>query len=321
MINRLKTLTREFLDHLEIERGRSVRTVRNYDFYLQRFVAWSELREPAMITQDLVRRYRLWLNRYTDERGRELKKSTQNYHLIALRSFLKYLSKRDIASLAPAKVELARVPERSVQFLKDDELARFLDAPLGQHADPDPHADYSLLKLRDKAILETLFSTGLRVSELASLTRELINPKVQEFTVRGKGDKPRVVFLSPDARFWLKRYLDKRGDVAPYLFVSLDPAGAARSEVVGLTPRSIERTVAKYARAAGITKRITPHTLRHTFATDLLRNGADIRSVQTMLGHASITTTQIYTHVTDARLREVYSKFHGKKPRERHGLE
>jgi len=311
MSNFLKKLITDFLGHLEIERNRSVRTVRNYDFYLQRFVNWAKITEPDQITADKVRKYRLWLNRLEDKHGKTLKKSTQNYHLIALRSFLKYLSKRDIKSLAPEKIELAQMPERSVEFLKKEELERFLEAPLGNGKAGE--GGYSLLQLRDKSILETLFSTGLRVSELAGLTKELVNPQVEEFTVRGKGDKPRVVFLSNQARYWMKQYLEKRRDMSPYLFVSLDRAGEAREDEAGLTPRSIQRTVEKYARAAGITKRITPHTLRHTFATDLLRNGADIRSVQTLLGHSSITTTQIYTHVTDARLRQIYNDFHDKE--------
>jgi len=306
-------LISDFLTYLEVERNRSERTVRNYDFYLKRFFGWAKDATPEKLTLDMVRQYRVWLNRYKDERGEPLKKSTQNYHLIALRSFLKYLAKRDIGTLAPEKIELAKMPERSVEFLDESELERLLEAPLKAQAGASP-ADGLLppVRLRDKAILETLFSSGLRVSELAGLTREMINLKNEEFTVRGKGDKPRVVFLSNQARFWLKDYLAKRTDVDPHLFVSHDRAGKGRDSS-GLTPRSIQRIVEHYAKAAGITKRITPHTLRHTFATDLLRNGADIRSVQTLLGHSSITTTQIYTHITDERLREVYDKFHGRR--------
>lgn len=304
-------LVTDYLSYLEVERNRSERTVRNYDFYLRRFFNWARNIKPEDITIDTVRAYRIWLNRYKDDFGKGMKKNTQNYHLIALRSFLKYLAKRDINTLAPEKIELAKMPERSVEFLDAGELERLLDAPLNGGKVVDNTV--SILQLRDKAILETLFSTGLRVSELAGLNRKILNLKQEEFTVRGKGDKPRIVFLSQQARYWLKQYLDRRKDIEPAIFVSHDRAANGRSDVKGLTPRSIQRAVEYYARAAGITKRITPHTIRHTFATDLLRNGADIRSVQTMLGHASITTTQIYTHITDERLREVYNTFHGKR--------
>lgn len=309
------TLLSDFLTYLEVERNRSERTVKNYDFYLRRFFAWAKGIAPEKITLDNVRQYRVWLNRYKDERGRPMKKNTQNYHLIALRSFLKYLAKRDVKTLAPEKIELARMPERSVEFLDAPELERLLETPLlgGKAGD----GGYSLLQLRDKAILEMLFSTGLRVSELAGLTKTMVNLKREEFTVRGKGDKPRVVFLSNQARHWLQQYLERRRDVEPHLFVSHDRAANGREYDGGLTPRSIQRIVEHYARAAGITKRITPHTVRHTFATDLLRNGADIRSVQTLLGHSSITTTQIYTHITDERLKEVYNSFHAKRRRKK----
>ena len=224
-------------------------------------------------------------------------------------SFLKSLAKRDIASLAPEKIELAREPMREVDFLESDDLERLLEAPLKTPGN-------ELTKLRDQAILETLFSTGLRVGELTKLKRENINLKRDEFTIRGKGGKLRVVFLSDTAKAAIKNYLDKRQDVEPALFVPHDPARGGRAgqeqKQIGLTPRSIQRLVSKYARTAGLTKEITPHTLRHSFATDLLRNGADIRSVQTMLGHASITTTQIYTHVTNRQLKDVHKSFHGK---------
>lgn len=305
----------DFLTYLEVERNRSERTVKNYDFYLKRFFTWAKGVAPQKITLDMVRQYRVWLNRYKDERGQSMKKNTQNYHLIALRSFLKYLAKRDIDTLAPEKIELARMPERSVEFLDAPELERLLEAPLA--GGKAGEGGWSLLQLRDKAILETLFSTGLRVSELAGLTRQMVNLKREEFTVRGKGDKPRVVFLSNQSRHWLMQYLDRRRDTEPHLFVSHDRAGKGREYDGGLTPRSIQRIVEHYARAAGITKRITPHTVRHTFATDLLRNGADIRSVQTLLGHSSITTTQIYTHITDERLKEVYNSYHAKRRRKK----
>lgn len=310
MANQIQKLLTEFLEYLEIEKNRSQLTVRNYDFYLKRFFEFARISQPSQISLDKVRRFRLHLNRLTVG-GKHLKKSTQNYHIIALRSFLKYLAKRDIKALAPEKLELAKIEERTVEFLESSDLERILEVPLKQKA-PE------IIKLRDKAILELFFSTGLRVSELANLKINSINLKKDEFTVRGKGDKPRIVFLSNQAKHWLKQYLDKRHDMDPALFVSHDRASRKRfkseeSDSKGLTPRSIQRLVQKYARAAGITKNVTPHTLRHSYATDLLMSGADIRSVQAMLGHSSITTTQIYTHITNQQLRDVHKAFHGKR--------
>lgn len=305
-MSQIDKLLIDFLEYLEVERGRSARTIRNYDFYLRRFIKWAKHPSPASFNDGLIRKFRLWLNRAVPGRlDATIKKNTQNYHLIALRSFLKYLSRRDIKSMAPEKIELAKAPSRIVAFLETEELERVLRVPLAAGED--------LIALRDKAILETLFSTGLRVSELANLKIDQVNLKRDEFTVRGKGDKPRVVFLSDPAKEWLKKYLNKRHDTSHYMFICHDRAKRSREDSGPLTPRSIERLVQHYARAAGITKRITPHTLRHTFATDLLMNGADIRSVQSLLGHASITTTQVYTHITDKRLKEVYKKFHGRK--------
>lgn len=298
-----------FLTYIEVEKNKSLLTRRNYDFYLTRFIEVSKLNKPKDISLDDVRDFRLWLNRQSNQRGQPLKKSTQNYYLIALRSFLKYLAKNDVPTLASEKIELAKTSERQVSFLEGDDLERFLNAPLaGEHRD--------LMAYRDKAILELLFSTGLRVSELANLKKESLNLHKDEFTVRGKGDKLRIVFMSPAAKLWVKEYLDRRHDVEPWLFLRQDRAGARKADIGPLTPRSIQRLVDHYARAAGITKHITPHTLRHSYATDLLMNGADIRSVQAMLGHASIQTTQIYTHITNPRLREIYSKHHGKKRKE-----
>jgi site-specific recombinase XerD len=301
----IKSLITDFLEYLEVERGRSDRTIRNYDFYLRRFQDWAKDPSPSSVTAEMVRKYRLWLNRFVDGReGKTLMKSTQNYHLIALRSFLKYLAKRDIKSLAPEKIELAKQPTRTVEFLEIDELERLLAVP-AQHGE-------TLIALRDQAILELLFSTGLRVSELASLNIDQVNLKRDEFTVRGKGDKPRIVFLSSTAKASLRAYLAKRRDTSAFMFVSHDRAKGGRGNVGSLTPRSIQRMVERYAKEAGITKKITPHTLRHTFATDLLMGGADIRSVQSMLGHASITTTQIYTHITNKQMKDVHKKFHGR---------
>lgn len=305
-MSKISRLITDYLEYLEVERGRSVRTIRNYDFYLRRFERWAKNPEPEKITGEMVHKYRLWLNRSVEGRESEtLGRSTQNYHLIALRSFLKYLAKRDITSLASEKIELAKQPIRTVEFLEAEELDRLLAAPRGYAS--------GLVMLRDAAVLELLFSTGLRVSELSELKIEQVNLKRDEFTVRGKGDKPRVVFLSFTAKNALSAYLGKRRDASPYMFVSHDRAKGGRDQAGPLTPRSIQRMVERYAKAAGITKHITPHTLRHTFATDLLMNGADIRSVQSLLGHASITTTQIYTHITNKKMKEVHQKYHGRK--------
>jgi len=301
----MKKLIQQFLEYLEVERGRSINTIQNYDFYLRRFLGFAKIKSPAQITMNLVRRYRLWLNRQQDSKEEPLKKSTQNYHLIALRSFLKYLAKQDIKSLAPEKIELAKQPERQVEFLEGDDLEKLLEAPLKTK-------EAKIIQLRDKAILELLFSTGLRVSEAAKLKKEQINLKKDEFTIRGKGDKLRVVFLSNQTKHWLKQYLEARRDLSPSLFVRADKA-KGKKEPENLTPRSIQRLIKKYAKAAGITKTVTPHTMRHSFATDLLINGADIRSVQSMLGHASITTTQIYTHITNQQLKEIYKAFDQRK--------
>jgi len=300
----LSKYIREFLEHLEVEKNRSLLTIRNYDFYLTRFAEFIGDMRPEALSLEDVRRFRLWLHREHEGRAGELKKSTQNYHLTAIRSFLKYLAKRDVKSLSPDKIELAKADARQVSFLEPDELKRIFEAPFKQDI-PE------LAKLRDVAILHLLFSTGLRVAEAAGLKQDQVNLKRDEFTVRGKGDKLRVVFLSSEARSALHSYLSARGDVSPYIFVRHDRA--ATSTMEPLTPRSIQRLVDGHARAAGITKRVTPHMLRHSFATDLLRNGADIRSVQGLLGHSSITTTQIYTHVTNASLREAHQKFHGKE--------
>lgn len=301
----LEKYIKEFLEYLEIERGRSDKTVRNYHFYLERFSEWAGSPNPQEITLETVRKYRLHLNRDIAGRDeRQLKKTTQNYHLIALRSFLKYLAKRDVKSLASEKIELAKQDSRHVSFLEKEEFERFRKAP-----ENDP----TIVGYRDKAVLELLFSTGLRVSELANLKRDNVNLKREEFTVMGKGRKHRVVFLSEPARRALKTYFDRRKDTSPYIFVRHDRA--RRSTSGGshpITARTVQRIVDRYAREAGITKRVTPHTLRHTYATDLLRNGADIRAVQALLGHESITTTQVYTHVTDKELRRVYKEFHDK---------
>ena len=302
MVKKLSELKREFLEHLEIERGRSLKTIENYDRYLDRFLGYLKKENPENITDDNIREFRLWLNRQPAGDS-TLKKKTQNYYLIALRSFLKYLRKRGVESYAPEKIELAKVSERSLDLIESKDLERLLKAPDGD----------GLKSLRDKAILELLFSTGLRVSELCSLSRDLDLQK-DEFSVRGKGEKVRVVFLSDSAKEALKKYLAKRADIDDALFIRLGRRVSKldKQDSLRLTPRSVERIVARYAIKAGISKKVTPHVLRHQFATDLLQNGADIRSVQIMLGHSSISTTQIYTHVTDRQLKEVHRKYHGK---------
>lgn len=313
-MGKLSSHLRSYLEHLEIEKGRSALTIRNYDFYLKRFIDWGKDPSTDSVTQDLIHEYRLYLNRAPGRGESTMRKTTQNYHLIALRSFLKFLNRRDIQTLSAEKIDLARQGSRDVSFLDAGDLPRLLEAPEKSDAQP-------LVKARDKAILELFFSTGMRVSELANLKISQINLDRDEFTVRGKGDKNRIVFLSNQARFALKHYLGMRKDDAPYLFVRHDRAKAGSKNVGPLTPRSIERLVHHYSVAAGIPKRVSPHTLRHSFATDLLMNGADIRSVQTMLGHASITTTQIYTHVTNQQLREVHKAFHAKQRDEHEEVE
>ncbi len=301
----IESLIKQYLEYLEVEKGRSRKTVENYQHYLKRFLAWAKVSRPPEIDGDLVRQYRLYLNRF-GENNKPLKKITQNYHVIALRNFLRYLARRDIKTLAAEKIELAKQSPREVEFLETEELERLLKSPQGD----------SLRPSRDRAILETLFSTGLRVSELCRLNRDSVNLSKGEFSVRGKGEKIRVVFLSESARDSLKKYLTARKDIEEALFVRI-PKGEEKSQAklkkLRLTTRSVQRILKKCAIAAGITRRVTPHTLRHSFATDLLVSGADIRSVQTMLGHSSITTTQVYTHITDKRLKEVHEAFHGRK--------
>lgn len=294
----------DFVEHLEVEGGRMPRTAENYTFYLERFVEFAgEDLLPVQITPELLRRYRLWLNRYRSADGENLAMITQSYHLIALRGFLKYLSRRDIPSMSPDKIELPKTHRKQVTFLHYDEVTRLLE-----QVDTNDEAG-----LRDRAILELLFSSGLRVSELVNLNRDHINTKRREFMVRGKGQKDRPVFISQTAANHVEEYLASRHDSLIPLFLSYSRNVAApdtSGDFRRLSARSIQRMISKYARLAGITKHVSPHTMRHSFATDLLMNGADLRSVQSMLGHSNISTTQIYTHVTDAHLKDVYEKFH-----------
>lgn len=301
----LSRLITDFLEYLELERNASQKTIQNYDHYLKRFVEFAGDIDPSTIDLKLIRKYRLYLSRYSDpETGKPLKRVTQNYFFIALRAFLKYLARQDINTLSAEKVELGETDASPIKVLDGDSLERLLDAPNTLSKDG----------LRDKALLETLFSTGLRVSELAGLNRDTINVERREFSVVGKGQKERIVFLSDSAVEWLEKYLSFRHDSFKPLFirfqgkVTLEDSG----EKMRLTPRSIQRIIEKYVKRAALTVKATPHTLRHSFATDLLINGADIRSVQEMLGHSNISTTQIYTHITNAHLRDVHKAFHSK---------
>jgi site-specific recombinase XerD len=293
-----------FLEYLELEQNRSAKTIQNYSHYLNRLSDFAGDIKLSDIDVELIRKWRLWLNRLGTNTSDELSKTTQNYHLIALRSFLRYCAKRGLTTLVPDKIELARVSRPQVTFLNADELARLTS---------QPKID-SLVGLRDRAILELLFSSGLRVSELVNLDRDHVNLTRREFMVRGKGQKDRPIFISEEAAQWIKSYLEKRQDNTKPLFIRY--SGSKKVDTSGnyhrLTARSIQRMVARYALLAGITKHVSPHTLRHSFATDLLMNGADLRSVQAMLGHSNISTTQIYTHVTDPHLKEVHTKFHRK---------
>ena len=319
MTSEIERLKREFLEYLEIERGASLKTVANYDRYLTRLLTFSKITSAKDITDDVVREFRLHLNRapgvFVKGQARStLKKNTQNYHLIALRRFLKYMMKRGVTSLSPDRIELAKVGGRQLDLMSGIELGRLLNAPLALDVhDKSPLNE--IKSLRDKAILELFFSTGLRLAELCSLNRDLDLSK-DEFSIRGKGEKVRVVFLSESAKDAIRAYLAKRTDMDEPLFVQVsnNKSKDTRADSAGrLTPRSIERMVKEYAIKAGISRKVTPHVLRHSFATDLLENGADIRSVQVMLGHANIQTTQIYTHVTDRQLKEIHKKFHSKK--------
>jgi site-specific recombinase XerD len=301
MATDLKEMKSQFLEYLEIEKGRGVKTVENYDRYLNRFLTFAKVKAPGDITEQMVREFRINLNRSAGTSG-TMKKNTQNYHLIALRAFLKFLRKRDIESLNPERIELAKVGGRDLDLITAGELGRLMGGPEGDE----------LPQLRDRAIMELFFSTGLRVSELCNLNQDLDLTR-DEFSVRGKGEKVRVVFLSEAAKKAIAAYLKKRGDMSEALFVSYGKGQPKTKDLPRLTPRSVERMIKQYAIKAGITRKVTPHVIRHSFATDLLENGADLRSVQALLGHANIATTQVYTHVTDKHLREVHRAFHGKR--------
>lgn len=295
-------LIQDYIEHLEVEGGRSRKTAENYKLYLERFVEFTDNIDVAKISTELVRKYRLWLNRYVNNNDDILATITQSYHLIALRGFLRYLSNRDIESLSPDKITLPKVSRKQVTFLYRDEITRLL-------AEIDTSKEQGL---RDRAIIELLFSSGLRVSELVNLNRDNINLKRREFMVRGKGQKDRPVFISQSAADHITNYLESRHDSLPALFISYsrNVSPETTGDYRRLTVRSVQRMLGQYTRLAGITKHVSPHTMRHSYATDLLMNGADIRSVQSMLGHSNISTTQVYTHVTDEHLRDTYEQFH-----------
>jgi site-specific recombinase XerD len=292
-----ETAKRQFLEYIEIERGRAVKTVENYDHYLSRYFSQMNIQNVSNISEQNIRDFRMWLNRQSGTGAESMKRRTQNYYMIALRAFLKFLRKREIECISPERIELAKLPERELDLITPAELKRLMEAARGSE----------LKDIRNTAILELFFSTGLRVSELCALNSD-IDLTQDSFSVRGKGDKVRVVFISPTAKSAVTAYLRVRKDMAEALFVNVPVGKAIPSR---LTPRSVERIIKQYAIKAGITKKVTPHVLRHVFATDLLNNGADIRSVQQLLGHASINTTQIYTHITDSHLRDIHKKFHG----------
>ncbi len=303
-VSELQRLITRFLEHLEVAQNKSIKTIENYHHYLQRFADFVEEKNPKDIELEDIHQYQLFLNRYLDARDRGLSVKTQNYHLIALRAFLKYLVKSDIPCLAPEKIDLKKTGERIVDWLTREEVERMFEAiDLSKRSGS-----------RDRAILETLYSTGLRVSELVSLNRSQVDLNRKEFTVRGKGQKPRLVFLSDRCVNWLKLYLSEREDNWEPLFISYgrkrEDEALGLGEKRRLTPYTIQSIVRNTARIAGIGKKVTPHVIRHSFATELLHRGADIRDVQDMLGHSSITTTQIYTHSTNRRLKEIHQKFH-----------
>lgn len=295
-------LIQDYIEHLEVEGGRSRKTAENYKLYLERFVEFTDNIDVSKISTELVRKYRLWLNRYVNNNDDILATITQSYHLIALRGFLRYLSNRDIESLSPDKITLPKVSRKQVTFLYRDEITRLL-------AEINTSTEQGL---RDRAIIELLFSSGLRVSELVGLNRDNINLKRREFMVRGKGQKDRPVFISNVAADHINNYLETRTDSLPALFISYsrNVSPETTGDYRRLTARSVQRMLSQYTRLAGITKHVSPHTMRHSYATDLLMNGADIRSVQSMLGHSNISTTQVYTHVTDEHLRDTYEQFH-----------
>ncbi len=303
---KIEELLQDYLDYLTVEKGRSPKTRRNYEHYLKVFLKDAGIKSESDITERAVKSFRVKMSTMDSGRGGTMKKVTQNYYVIALRSFLKYLAKHDYKVLAADKIELPKIAQRQIAIPEYRDFERLMSAPEGE----------GLRALRDRAVLETLFSTGLRVSELCGLSRYLDLSR-GEITVRGKGEKLRVVFFSDSCKATIKKYLDKRGDALEWMFVSLSKVPKKSQKppkVIGkITPRAVQRLVNYYTRKAGIAEHVTPHKLRHLFATDLLVNGADLRSVQELLGHSNISTTQIYTHLTNKQLGDVHKKFHGQR--------
>lgn len=303
----LEKLIQHYLEHLEVERQVSAYTIRNYLHYLIRFGDWFLRENPNAsvdkITLPIITQYRLYLSRYSDEKGKTLSRVTQAYHIIAIRSFLKWLIKTDHQVLAPEKIDLPKGESHSLKYLTVEQIEQLMNQPKLS----------TKQGLRDRAMLETLFSTGLRVSELTALNRDQVNLERREFGVMGKGRKLRVVFLSHRAVDWLERYLATRDEAWEPVFIRYsrqkeDPTTLGES--MRLSPRSVQRMVEKYRKAARLPVPITPHGIRHSFATDLLSKGAGLREVQEMLGHKNVATTQIYTHVTNPRLKEIHDKYH-----------
>ncbi len=301
-MNNLQKLKTDFLEYLEVDKNRSPKTIENYDRYLSKFLEWSKIKNPSEISEESIHKFRVVLSRQIGQQGTPMGHRTQNYYVIAMRGFLRFLMKKNIESLSPEKIELSKTKDRTIDFLTIEEVREIIDSARGE----------SLSQKRDRAILILLFSSGLRISELTGLNRNQINLEKREFSVVGKGSKIRIVFISEEARDVIQEYLEKRIDVDPALFIRIVKNPQSYSEL-RLTPRSIQRMIKKYTVKAGILKKVTPHVLRHSFATNLLQNGADIRSVQSLLGHSSISTTQIYTHVTNEKLKEVYEKYSKKK--------
>ena len=306
MEEKLTKLIDDFLEYMEIEKNCSKLTIRDYRHYLRIYKEWHIRTIPGKSLEKLdlsdIRHYRVFLSNKVDNKGAGLKRVTQNYYIIALRSFLRFLIKNDYKTLEPSKIDLPKTESRSLKFLERDQVDRLVTS-----------ADTSKEEgIRDRAIMELLFSTGLRVSELVSLNRDQISLQRKEFGIIGKGRRSRIVFVSNRAAEWIKNYLNKRKDPFKPLFIRY--SGRVIEENYGermrLTPRSVERVIKKYVRATRLPVDATVHTLRHSFATDLLTNGADLRSVQEMLGHKNIATTQIYTHITNKQLREVHKSFH-----------
>jgi site-specific recombinase XerD len=296
---KIQKLLKKYLEYLEINKNSAPKTIENYSRYLEVFLSWSKISSPKEITDELIDDFRLFLSRKTDQNGDLINVKTRNYYLIALRNFLKFLTKKDIQTLSPEKIELAKTKDRLVDFLELEEIAEIFEANQGE----------DLKNLRNLAILELLFASGIRVSELVSLDRDKINLDKKEFSIIGKGSKRRIVFISEEVANLIKKYLKKRIDTDPALFVRHNRQPHKETNL-RLSARSIQRIIQNSALKAGIVKKVTPHVMRHSFATNLLQNGADIRSVQALLGHSSINTTQIYTHVTNKSLKDIYNKYH-----------